>query len=141
MSTSSLLKNLSYSNIDDKGVLRLIHASRTGVAYTLFKSIINHSPFTIKEWANYLHISERTMQRYTKEKKVFDPIQSEKILEVTLVYKFGIEVFEKKENFDIWLNTNNVALGNIKPKSLLDTTFGISLLKDELTRIEHGILA
>jgi len=141
MNTSALLKNLSYSNIDDKGVLNLIHASRTGVAYTLFKNILHNSPFTVKEWANYLHVSERTMQRYTKEKKVFDPIQSEKILEVTLVYKFGIDVFEVKENFDTWLNTNNVALGNIKPKSLLDTTFGISLLKDELTRIEHGILA
>ena len=81
------------------------------------------------------------MQRYTKERKDFDPIQSEKILEVALVYKYGVEVFGNKEKFDIWLGAKNVALGNVAPKSLLDTTFGIGLLKDELTRIEHGILA
>ncbi|PHQ62368.1 MAG: hypothetical protein COC08_01005 [Maribacter sp.] len=135
------LADLSYSSIDDRGVLKLIQASRTGVAYSLFGKIVANSPFTLKEWSNFIHVSERTMQRYTKERKVFDPIQSEKILEVALVYKFGVSVFGVKENFDIWLNTINVAMGKIKPKSLLDTTFGIGLLKDELGRITHGVLA
>lgn len=135
------IENLSYSSIDDKGVLNLIQASRTGVAYSLFSNIVANSPFTLKEWSNFIHVSERTMQRYTKEKKVFDPIQSEKILEIALVYKFGVGVFGDKENFDSWLNTINIALDKIKPKSLLDTTFGIGLLKDELGRIAHGVLA
>jgi uncharacterized protein (DUF2384 family) len=50
-------------------------------------------------------------------------------------------VFGDKERFNVWLNATNIALGNVKPKDLLDNTFGISLLKDELGRIEHGILA
>ena len=41
----------------------------------------------------------------------------------------------------IWLDAENIALGGVKPKSLLDSTFGIEIVKDELTRIEHGILA
>ena len=86
-------------------------------------------------------MSERTMQRYKKEKKTFDPIYSEKILEVMLLYKLGINVFGNKEKFISWIETKNLALGGVKPKELLDNTFGISLLKDELTRIEHGILA
>lgn len=135
------IEDFSYSSMDDSGVLSLIHTSRTGVSYSLFGNILDESPFTPKEWAHYLHISDRTMQRYTKERKDFDPIQSEKILEVALVYKYGVEVFGNKEKFDIWLGAKNVALGNVAPKSLLDTTFGIGLLKDELTRIEHGILA
>ncbi len=132
---------LSYSSIDDRGIVHLIQTTRTGVAYALFQNIMENSAFSIKEWADYLHISERTMQRYTKEKKVFDPIQSERILEIALVYKFGVSVFGSKDHFDIWLSTTNVALGNLTPKSLLDTTFGISLLKDELQRIAHGILS
>ena len=81
------------------------------------------------------------MQRYKKEKKSFDPIYSEKILEVTLLYNLGAEVFGNKDKFNTWLETKNLALGRIKPKGLLDNTFGIGLLKDELTRIEYGTLA
>ena len=57
------------------------------------------------------------------------------------MYKKGAEVFGNEPKFDLWLNTENLALGNIKPKSLFDSTFGINLLIDELTRIEHGVLA
>ncbi|HMG69386.1 MAG TPA: MbcA/ParS/Xre antitoxin family protein [Chitinophagaceae bacterium] len=81
------------------------------------------------------------MQRYKKEKKSFDPIHSEKNLEVTLLYNLGVEVFGNKDKFNTWLETKNLALGGMKPKELLDNTFDIGLLKDELVRIEYGILA
>jgi uncharacterized protein (DUF2384 family) len=45
------------------------------------------------------------------------------------------------EKFNLWLDSNNLALGGIKPKSLFDSTFGINLLKDELIKIEYGVLA
>jgi uncharacterized protein (DUF2384 family) len=35
----------------------------------------------------------------------------------------------------------SVPLGSIKPKELLDTTYGINMVADELGRIEHGIFA
>ena len=50
-------------------------------------------------------------------------------------------VFGNIENFSQWLNSKNIALGGVKPISLLDNTFGIMLLKDQLIRIEHGVLA
>ncbi|GAA4299254.1 type II RES/Xre toxin-antitoxin system antitoxin [Nibribacter koreensis] len=132
---------LSNSSVDDRDILLLVQTVRAGIKYPLFVKIASQSPFNLSEWSVFLHLSERTIQRYKKEKKTFDPIHSEKILEVTLLYKRGIEVFGSPENFNAWLEAKNVALGGITPKSLLDTTFGISLLKDELTRIEHGVLA
>jgi len=81
------------------------------------------------------------MQRHKKEKRTFDSDSSEKIIEITLLYKYGIEVFGNKEKFNSWLETKSVALGGVVPKELLDNTFGINLLKDELTRIEYGVLA
>ncbi len=132
---------LSYKLIDDKDVFMLINAVREGVTYAIFDSIADGIPFSTTEWSGFLHLSERTFQRYKKEKRTFDPLHSEKILEITLVYNKGIEVFGEKEKFDAWLEAKNIALGGVKPKELLDNTFGISLLKDELTRIEYGILA
>ncbi|TXK51862.1 DUF2384 domain-containing protein [Pontibacter qinzhouensis] len=133
--------NLSYDLTDDRNLLALVRAARQGIKYEAFKSIADKSPFSTDEWSGFLHLSERTFQRYKKEKRTFDPIHSEKIIEVILVYNKGIEVFGDQDKFNIWLETQSVALAGLRPKELLDTTFGISLLKDELTRIEHGVLA
>lgn len=132
---------MTYSSIDDKDVIILIQAVRSGFAYSWFNSLAKKTPFTLAEWSSFLNMSERTMQRHKKGKKIFDPIYSEKILHITLLYKKGIEVFGDKAKFDTWLRTFNLALGGIEPKALLDNSFGIGLLKDELTRIEHGVLA
>jgi putative toxin-antitoxin system antitoxin component (TIGR02293 family) len=134
-------KNITYGSTDDKDVIHLIKATRLGVTFHLFITVANKTPFSLAEWAAYLKMSERTMQRHKREKKSFDPIYSDKILQITLVYNLGTEVFGDKEKFNTWLETQNLALGGIKPKELLDNTFGIGLLKDELTRIEHGVLA
>jgi uncharacterized protein (DUF2384 family) len=39
------------------------------------------------------------------------------------------------------MNSTVMALGNIKPKELLDTSLGIEILMNELGKIEHGIFA
>jgi putative toxin-antitoxin system antitoxin component (TIGR02293 family) len=132
---------LSYSTVDDKNVLGIIDIVRHGISYKEFDKIVGDTPFSLTEWANYLQVSERTIQRNQKENKAFQPIQSERIVEVSMLYKYGVEVFGNKDNFDTWLNTKSIALGGRIPKDLLDTKFGISLVKDELGRIEHGILA
>ncbi len=142
MKSFSLLDpQVSYRSIDDSNIMSYIDFIRVGVKFKSFIAFANQSPFTLNEWSTYLHLSERTMQRYQKEERKFDAIQSEKILEIVLIYKKGIDVFGNAEKFNSWLETENLALGKNKPKSFLDSSFGINLLKDELTRIEYGILA
>ena len=131
----------NFSLLDDRDVFMLISTVREGIKYATFQNIANKIPFSLGEWSEFLHLSERTFQRYKKEQRKFDPLHSEKILEITLAYNKGVEVFGEKEDFDAWLEAKNVALGGIRPKELLDSTFGIGLLRDELTRIEHGVLA
>jgi putative toxin-antitoxin system antitoxin component (TIGR02293 family) len=119
----------------------LVNMVREGVAYPYFTKLSAQINFTIEDWSSYLHLSERTIQRYKKEKKSFDPIYSEKIIQIELLYQKGIAVFGDEPNFHTWMDLNNIPLGNVKPKDLLDTTFGINLIYDELSRIEHGVLA
>lgn len=132
---------ITYTTLDDRNAFSLINAIKEGVNFTFFERLAISIPFTLREWSAYLHLSERSLQRYKKQKGTFNAVTSEKIIEITMLNKFGIEVFGKQENFNVWLNTKNVALKGIKPKELLDSSFGIQLLKDELTRIEHGVLA
>lgn len=132
---------VAYGSIEDINTMSLVKMVRNGVGFAAFDKFANKSPFSNNEWSIYLHLSERTIQRYRIEKRTFDPLQSEKIIEIALFYNKGIEVFGSAEKFDSWLETDNLALGKIKPKMLLDNSFGINMLRDELTAIEYGILA
>jgi putative toxin-antitoxin system antitoxin component (TIGR02293 family) len=126
---------------EGKDALHLVRMVREGLPYPLFARFSAETPFTAAEWAAYLHLSERTIQRYKKEQSTFEPPQTERILEIILLCNQGEQVFGQKEKFNTWLNAESVALGNVKPKELLDSSFGINLLKDELIKIEHGVLA
>lgn len=137
----SLLPDVSIGNVDDNTILYVIREVRKGIAYNSFTNAVKNVPLTLKEWSDILDLSERTLQRYKKDKRAFDTLQSEKIVQVTLLIRYGRDVFGDEKKFNLWLNTENLSIGNIKPKELLDSSFGIDLLKDELTRIENGILA
>ena len=133
--------SITYGTLENKDAYSLISAIKEGIKYTFFEKLVKLSPFSISDWAAFLNISNRSIQRYKKEGGRFNAVSSEKIVEITMLYKYGVEVFEDKEKFNTWLSIKNVALGGIVPKELLDTSFGIGLLKDELASIEHGILS
>lgn len=135
------VENISYNTVADNEMHYLIQTSKKGVDFDLFRKIAQRNPFSMTEWSGFLHVSERTLQRYRKEKRSFDQVQSERILEILLLMNHGSEVFGSAEKFNSWLITESLALGKIKPKQLLDSSFGIGILKDELIRIEHGLLA
>lgn len=130
-----------YHNVDDGGIFRMIAIAEKGISFQLFNNLVKKFPFSFQEWAGFLHISGKTLSRYQKEEKTFDTLQSEKILQIEMLYKRGEEVFGSADYFLIWLQAENLALGKTKPQDLIGSNFGISLLMDELTRLEHGILA
>lgn len=144
METENILSvsepSVSYQSAD-YGMMQIIQAVREGIHYANFSAFVGRLPFSLPEWSGFLHVSERTLQRYQKEKKTFDPAQSERIMQIALLMKMGNQVFGDEKKFNAWLDADNISLGKIKPKTLLDSSFGIGLLKDELIRIEHGVLA
>ncbi len=125
--------------LDDS--VKLIQLTRKGVDYSLFRLIAGNSSFSIKDWSSFLHVTERTLQRYKKEEKAFEQPYAERILEIAQLQKRGQEVFGGGDRFHEWMDTKVIALGGVKPKSLLDSSFGIGVLNRELTRLEHGVLA
>lgn len=132
---------VAYSSLDDSQALDLINIIRKGLQYKRFEQLYNQFAFSLSDWSSILHLSERTMQRYENENKAFDAVQSEKIIQVVMLHKYGISVFGNQDKFNTWLHTKNIGMGGIIPKELLDSSIGIDLVKDELGRIEHGILA
>lgn len=139
--SGTITNRITYPMIDDLEIMDLIRSVRKGLAYKAFVKIAERIPFELQEWSYFLNLSDRTLQRYKAEGKVFDQPRSERILQIALLIDRGNKIFGDGQKFYHWLEAKNVALGGIQPKTLLDSTFGIDLLMDELTRIEHGVLA
>jgi putative toxin-antitoxin system antitoxin component (TIGR02293 family) len=120
--------------------MMIINTIRAGIPYSFFKLIQNYTPFTETEWADYLDISTKSLQRYkASENHHFKPIHSEKIIEMAEVTNAGLEVFGSPDKLKSWLNTPNFALGNLKPSELLKDSYGKDMVMGELVRISHGI--
>ncbi len=127
------------SKLSDTFELMLM--SREGLSIELFVQIMSSSPYTLKQWSQFLHLTERTIQRYKKEGQKFEALQSERIMEISRLRFYGSKVFGSDRLFDEWMNSKIVSLRNVRPVTLLDSSFGIDMIYDTLGRIEHGILA
>lgn len=133
--------NLTFRSLDNNDIFKLINATRKGVDYEIFDNFTVRYPLNSTDWSRILNMSERTIQRHKREKKRFDSIHTEKLLMIMLLFKKGTEVFGSTTNFLAWINSKSIALGGDKPTDLLDNSFGINMVNNELVKIEHGILA
>lgn len=113
---------------------------RGGLPRLSIDKIMEVSGLTVYEMADILNTTDRTLRRYDAT-TIINREQSERLLELALLITRGEEVLGGLETLRHWLNADVPALGNKKPKSYLDTSLGISMLMDELGRIEHGVFA
>jgi len=134
------INKITYASMFNNKML-LVHLIRQGIPYSLFHLIQDFTPFSESDWADFLDISTKSLQRYKQVDKNFKPIQSEKIIELTEVTSVGLEVFGDMDKFKLWLDTPNYALGKLKPVELLKDSYGKEMVISELTRINHGIFA
>ncbi|PWD97993.1 antitoxin Xre/MbcA/ParS toxin-binding domain-containing protein [Marinilabilia rubra] len=106
---------------------------------TFVKQALNLG-LTKKEYANYLHVNARTLDRNLKEKFTLDVDKKEKILLLWQLMKRGIEVFGSEEKFSLWIREYNTALQK-KPIDLFSSITGIEMANNLLTRIQYGVFS
>ncbi len=95
--------------------------------------------FTQAEWAEILHISDRTLQRYLKEEKAFEGLYAEHLYQLENMAELGLEVFGDAKAFEKWLRTSREVLGETQDFSTLRSFWGVKLIGNELGRMEHGV--
>ena len=120
--------------------LDLIELSKKGVTKVALSHLAKYLSFSMAQMAELLPVTERTIQRYARNKH-FAPVVSEQILQIAEVAAKGAEVFGEKDKFLSWMNHPNTGLGNKAPMSFLSSRFGSNMVMDELGRIEHGVFS
>jgi putative toxin-antitoxin system antitoxin component (TIGR02293 family) len=118
----------------------LTRISRAGLQRKYFKLFSMNAGFSSSDLEQFAQMPRNTIDK-EDEYEILTPEATERLIEVALIFVRGIEIFGSKDNFHKWLSTENPALGRIKPQELLDNSFGIQELNDELTRIDEGIFA
>jgi putative toxin-antitoxin system antitoxin component (TIGR02293 family) len=111
-----------------------------GVTAEALRHLIQYLQLSVKEIAELLPISMRTIQRQPA-KKHFDRTVSEHILQIAELAAHGSEVFGSRETFLAWMREPNKALGNRTPFSLIDSRFGNDMIRDVLYRLEYGAIS
>jgi putative toxin-antitoxin system antitoxin component (TIGR02293 family) len=112
----------------------------TDFSYRKFEKIAALVPFTQKEWASILHLSEKTLQRYSKDNKNFEGIYVDRILHIQELIKTGVETFTSPEAFYRWLKRDTPHLGMVLRFSDLVNSKGIQEHIDAMERLQHGII-
>lgn len=118
----------------------LIRYARQGLSMNYLLKLSQKLSLSLQEISGILHVSLRTLQRYTAT-KLLDTDISSKLLTLTALHNHGVAVFGSEDNFNVWLKTPILTLDNHTPLSYLDTPFGFTIIDQLLGRIEHGVFA
>ncbi len=126
---------LSYPSV------KKIQATIANFNYQNFEQVAQKVPFSQQDWAKVLHLSERTLQRYSKDNKNFEGIYADRILQIDKIFVLGLSVFNSANALYQWLQTPKQVMGQLLDFDSLAYTDGIRMVLDQLGRIEQGVYA
>lgn len=106
---------------------------------TNFEKLQANLPFSLTEWSDILHLSDRTLQRYIKDNKPFEGLYSEHLYQLKNMSELGISIFGKPEALKKWLINPKEVLDNILDFSSLKSFWGVKLISNELGRMAYGV--
>ncbi len=104
-----------------------------------FEQLSKKLLFSQLEWADILHISDRTLQRYLKDRKPFEGLYAEHLYQLENMANLGLAVFSTPEVLKQWLLKSKDVLNEQLDFSTLQSFWGVKLISNELGRIAYGV--
>jgi uncharacterized protein (DUF2384 family) len=95
--------------------------------------------FSQSEWADILHISDRTLQLYIKDNKSFEGLHAEHLQQLDKMSNLALEIFSKPEKVKSWLMSSKQVLQHSLNFASLQSFWGVKLISNELGRIAYGV--
>ncbi len=107
--------------------------------YNKFEAIASTVPFTQKEWANILHLSDRTLQRYAQSNTAFEGLYVDRILHIQQLLELGLKTFVSADAFYAWLKKDKNVMGQLINFQSLYSTQGIQETINQVGRILYNV--
>jgi putative toxin-antitoxin system antitoxin component (TIGR02293 family) len=131
----ALKQKLSKLNIGDN--FAIVKSARMGVGTQLFFDFAQAINMPYKELSGLLNISSRTISNYHDKKKNLEPAYSEHLLKLIALFNKGEEIFGSTAEFNYWLR-KPFWNARERPFDWLNTSGGIDLVTDEITKLAYG---
>ncbi len=115
----------------------LRRAIREGFPPAVVEELMRASGLTLKELANALDLSPRTLQRRRRSGRLAR-YESDRLYRFARIVALADEFLGDHEKAIRWLKHPNRALGGIAPVEALDTELGARQVENVLGRIAYG---
>jgi putative toxin-antitoxin system antitoxin component (TIGR02293 family) len=120
---------------------QLVETAQQGVKANLFFELAKVTQYEITVMEKLLNITARTVRTYQKENRTLSPLKGELLLKLARLFQRGEHVFGSLAAFRAWMDKPAYGLDGAVPFSLLNTSEGINIVKDEVERIAFGEFA
>lgn len=104
-----------------------------------FEALSKKLLFSQAEWAEILHISDRTLQRYIKDNKPFEGLYAEHLYQLENMANLALELFSSPEAVKDWLMSSKNVLNQTLDFKTLRSFWGVKLISNQLGRIAYGV--
>jgi len=122
----------------DKGMFSFDSFIRKGIPYAkvqLVKAALN---LTDNEFADYLGISLRTLQRKRTSHGKLSLSEGDRLFRIAKIFALAAQVLESEDMARKWLHRQQRGLG--VPIQVIQTETGAGEVEDLLEKIEYGVL-
>lgn len=128
------------SDINKAGILKVLRGNDD--SRKLFTDLFEKTGLSLNFLAEKVfEMTPKTIRKYKTEKIKLQARVIEHIVQLMGLYTLGKEIFGSVNEFNEWMSDESVGLGYNVPNQLLNTSTGLSLVYEELKRIEFGATA
>ena len=115
-------------------------AIKKGLQPGAINDLIDITGATQTDVSKWLDITEPTLRKHIQNTKELNLGISEHIIQLFELFDKGLDTFGSLNEFKNWLKHYNVGI-DATPYDILDTITGISIVMNELIRIDYGVTA
>ncbi len=141
-----IIKTLGLKDIDlksqerDKGMLTFDAIIRKGIPYAKVRLVKTALNLTDNEFADYLGISLRTLQRKRDSREKLSIPEGDRLFRIARIFALAVSVLENEEMARKWLHRPQRGLGGRVPIQVIQTEAGAQEVESLLEKIEYGVL-
>ena len=112
-------------------------AIREGFPYSVIEELMSASGLTLKELADSLDLSSRSLQRRRRSRRLAR-FESDRLYRLARIVAIAHQNLGDRKRTARWLKQPNRALGGLAPVTALDTELGARQVENVLGRIAFG---
>jgi putative toxin-antitoxin system antitoxin component (TIGR02293 family) len=108
-----------------------------GIASKEIQAIVEYLGFKVPEIAKAAAVSTSTVNRWEPETSI-GVAGTNQFFKIDEIIKKGIDLFGGPDEFKIWLDSPNLALGDQIPAKILTSQIGVELVDEALDALHFG---